>query len=287
MVAANQREVRHPTYAPGGSYPEHLSDCPECQSPYEWQFLPEGLLYKSYLAGPKETRLATAWLYDRDHGWVWDSTLGGRVGIFRYGTEGAVQPQGWQLDIEGAAMTRLDVENMSDLMSVDFRFGIPLTWTRGPYEFRFGYDHVSSHLGDEFLLSNPGFPRVNYVRDALLFGAAYHLNQDNRIYGEAGWAFNTSVADPWQLQFGYEYSPRCTNCTTRFHRSPFFAMNVQLFEEHDFGGNFNLIAGWQWRARESDRLLRLGLQYFNGKSSQYSFFDQHQELIGAGIWLDY
>ena len=46
-------------------------------------------------------------------------------------------------------------------------------------------------------------------------------------------------------------------------------------------------AGWQWRGRESDHLLRVGMQYFNGKSSQYSFFDEHEELIGLGLWYDY
>jgi hypothetical protein len=45
----------------------------------------------------------------------------------------------------------------------------------------------------------------------------------------------------------------------------------------------NLTAGWQWCGRESDHLLPVGMQYFNGKSSRYSFFDEHEELIGLGL----
>ena len=32
-----------------------------------------------------------------------DSTLGGRVGVFRYGNTNTTDPQGWQMDLEGAA----------------------------------------------------------------------------------------------------------------------------------------------------------------------------------------
>ena len=40
----------------------------------------------------------------------------------------------------------------------------------------------------------------------------------------------------------------------------------------------------------SDRdrhLLRLGVQYYNGKSSQYSFYDEFEEQLGFGIWYDF
>jgi hypothetical protein len=68
--------------------------------------------------------------------------------------------------------------------------------------------------------------------------------------------------------------------------SPFAAANVQLFEEHDFGGSLNLMAGWQWRSEISNRLLRVGLQYFNGKSSQFAFYNESEQLLGLGVWLD-
>ena len=46
-----------------------------------------GLMYKSYLASNKEPRLGSELVYQRDHGWLWDATVGGRVGLLRYGTE--------------------------------------------------------------------------------------------------------------------------------------------------------------------------------------------------------
>lgn len=257
--------------------------CPHCV--WTWQLLPDGLLYKSYLAGTKEPRIGSAWLHEDGIGWIWDVTLGGRVGIARFGTQGSIQPEGWQLDIEGAAFPRLNMEEGNDLDSADFRFGVPLTWSQGPYEMKLAYYHISAHVGDEFLVRNPGFQRVNYVRDAIVLGLGWFVVPDVRLYSEAAWSFSTDGgAEPWELQFGAEYSPVVAN---GLRGTPFAAVGGHLFEEHDFGGYVNLMAGWQWRGAESDRLLRAGLQYFNGKSSQFAFFDEHQELIGIGVWFDY
>ena len=84
--------------------------------PWTWQLLPHGLVYRSYLAGEKESRFRGVWNHDKDNGWIWDITLGGRVGIVRYGTTGHVRPEGFQIDIEGAGIPRLDLEENNDLM---------------------------------------------------------------------------------------------------------------------------------------------------------------------------
>jgi len=128
------------------------------------QVLPDGLIYRSYLAGVKEPRFAGQWVHDVDHGWLWDITLGGRVGILRYGTTSVDHPEGWQLDIEGAGMPRLDLEQRDrDLIASDFRFGIPLTYGRGSYQTKFGYYHLSSHLGDEYMVRHNTLERRNLL----------------------------------------------------------------------------------------------------------------------------
>jgi hypothetical protein len=47
------------------------------------------------------------------------------------------------------------------------------------------------------------------------------------------------------------------------------------------------VAGWGWQGEHSKRRLRLGLNYYNGPSLQYEFFDRWENLVGGGIWLDY
>lgn len=254
------------------------------QSSWSWQVLPDGLMYRSYLAGPHEPRFASKWIHERDQDWLWDVALGGRVGMLRYGTSDPLWPEGWQVDIEGAAFPRLTLEEDRDLVSVDFRFGIPITFRQGQFETKFAYYHLSSHLGDEYSIRHPGVTRINFSRDALVWGVAFYPFQDARMYAEVGWAFcYDGGTRPWEFQFGIDYSPLRP---TGLIGAPFFAVNGHLRQEVDFGGGFTLQTGWQWRG-DTGRLARVGLQYFNGMSDQYQFYLQHEEQVGVGVWYDY
>ena len=82
-----------------------------------WQVLPDGVIYRSYLAAPKEPRFASQWLEDRRFGSLWDITLGFRKAILRRGTEEPDRPQGFEVDFEGAAFPRLLPGQSYDLMA--------------------------------------------------------------------------------------------------------------------------------------------------------------------------
>jgi hypothetical protein len=215
---------------------------------------------------------------------LWNGTVGARLGIFRYGTTDYILPDGWQLDVEGAAQVRLDIPEDVDVRSVDFRCGVPLTYGMGAHRFKTGYYHLSSHLGDEFVYKNPYYNRLNFARDVLLLGYSYYATPNLRLYGEAGWAFYSIVSEPWEFQFGLDYAP---SYRTGPRGAPFFAVNGHIREELNFSGNFTAQAGWAWRADNGPQLLRVGVQYFNGLSNQYSFAFDHEETIGVGIWYDF
>lgn len=252
---------------------------------WDWHVLPNGVIYPSYLAGVHEPRLASVWLDERTNGSNWDSTLGARVALLRYGTRGGIRPQGLELGVEGAALPRLTLnDDLRDLVATDYRAGVPITYSDGPWQYKLAYYHLSSHLGDEIMLADPTLQRINYTRDAILLGVAYHLTPALRLYGEAAYSFRVSDgAEPWEFQFGFDYAPERP---TGLAGAPFVAANVHLREEVDFGGNFVFQTGWAWRG-DSTRLFRLGVQYYNGKSPQYEFFDQFEEQFGIGMWLDF
>lgn len=253
---------------------------------WTWQVMPMGLMYDSYLAGAKEPRFASYWSSDQDLGAIWDTALGGRLGLLRYGTQCAVHPQGWQVDLEGGVQARLDPNaDSSPLLAADFRVGVPVTWASGRRQFKTGYYHVSSHLGDEYLLMSPDARRLNYVRDALLLGVGYFWTERLRLYGETAYALSANDgAEPWEFQLGVDWAPAHD---TGLLGAPFAAVNGHLREEVDFGGNLVVQAGWAWRRFQRGALLRIGLEYFNGKSDQYEFFDRTEQRFGWGMWADF
>ena len=253
-------------------------------STWDAQVLPDGLIFDSYLAGTKESRFSTHIYRGFEDSTIFDATLGARIGLLRYGTHDIYRPEGWQIDAEGSGQVRLDIPEDVDVRSADFRAGLPITYGVGNHRWKLAYYHLSSHVGDEFLLKNPGFTRLNYARDVFVLAYARYLNPKLRMYGEVGWAFYDEISRPWEFQVGIDYAP-CG--PTGLYGEPFFAMNGHFRQEVDFGGAFTFQLGWAWRGDESSNMLRTGLHYYNGKSNQYSFFNEHEQQLGFGLWYDF
>ena len=283
-------------YGSGAGYPgpQPAFDDLWAPRPWYWQILPNNLIYTSYLAGPKEPRFATVWYDDTapdplnpsvSNGWLWDSTLGGRVSVFRYGSDPVLHPQGFEVQLEGAAFVRLDPGDDRDLRSSDFRFGIPLVYGVGRWQSKLAYYHNSAHLGDEAMLKYPDFPRVNYVRDVIVLGGSWYALDWLRLYGEVGYSFfNSGGSEPWEFQFGTELiQARATG----IHGAPFLAVNGMSRQELDWGGNVCVQTGWAWRGDASEKLLRIGFEYLYGSDPQYEFTFYNQNRAGIGMWYDY
>lgn len=271
---------------------------PSSELPWSWHLLPTGLMYRSYLAGVKEPRIGTSWLHDgglgpvHDRrtttpfvGTVWDSTLGARVGLLRYGTPNAYRPEGFQIDLTGSAQPRLNpFANSTPLLACDYTIGLPITYARGKWQYKTGYNHLSSHMGDELIVSNPAFAalRNNYVRDSIMLGVGCYVTDNLRLFGEFDYAIGLGGgSEPVELQWGADYSP------ARPGGAPFVAFYGNQRQELNYGGFFVVQAGWQWRGGLTLSTLRIGLEYFNGKSSQWEFYKSFEQRIGWGIWYDF
>ncbi|MGL4593220.1 MAG: DUF1207 domain-containing protein [Thermoguttaceae bacterium] len=258
---------------------------------WQWQLLPTGLLFPNFLAGVNESRLGGVWNHEKNLGWIWDISLGGHAPILRYGTKNSLLPEGFQLDVEGAVHLRLDLEHERDMDANDFHFGIPLTFATQNWQMKFGYHHVSSHLGDERMirLEQLGVPhnRINYYRESLRWGVAYKPTSSTRIYGEVDLAVDFGEeTKPWHFQFGAEYAPQYPVAGS-FRGSPFAAIHTRLMQERNFDGSLCLQFGWQWKG-SANQAFRLGFQYYTGVSEQFEYIVSGREnKFGFGFWYDF
>ena len=270
------------------SWPPNISVLPSdeptisADSPWHWHTRPAGFVYGTYWASAAEPRLATHVVDEPDLGTLLDSHIGGRLGLVRFGPRD--RPEGFQLDLLAGAKLRQDTPDL-DFVATDFRYDILGTYGWGQNRFKFGMYHVSSHLGDEFLLRTPGFERLNFFRDTVVAGYSFYAQPSLRLYAEAGYAFHLEVSEPWEFQFGFDYGPAHPTGTAG---APFIALNTHLREELDFGGNIVLQGGWAWRgANQNSGTLRTGVYYYKGKSPQNSFFRQSEQHLGWGLWYDF
>ncbi|MGI9427877.1 MAG: DUF1207 domain-containing protein [Bythopirellula sp.] len=253
---------------------------------WSWHVLPGDVIWHSYWAGTKEPRISgVAFEEFNDDVSLLDVSLGGRASLFRFGTAHNGRPEGWELQLEGASMLRLNLDENWDLEAVDFRFGVPIIYGREKSQWKFSYYHLSSHLGDEYIIRTMSTAeRINFSRDTLVLGYSCFPRPAWRWYAEAGWAFYADEGtDPWEFQFGVDYAQPGP---TGSRGTPFFAINGHLREEVNFGGNLVAQAGWLWRG-QTDRIVRTGIHYFNGKSNQFEFYNQFEQQVGAGLWYEY
>ncbi len=136
------------------------------------------------------------------------------------------------------------------------------------------------------------------MRDEILLGQSFFLDEDWRIYGELGYAFHADGgAEPLEVNVGVEFSPiqpvRIGSRTLGRQLSngvvsgPFLAVHGNLREELNWSGNVTTQSGWQWRNMADGRLLRIGGHIFSGASPQYEFFTNYELQMGFGFWYDY
>ena len=249
---------------------------------WQWHIRPRGFVYPTYWASAAEPRLAAQLVEERHAGTYVDCHIGGRVGLLRFGPEDC--PEGFQLDVLGGAKLRQAGDGL-DVLATDYRYDILGTYGLGRHRLKFGFYHVSSHVGDEFLLKNPGFNRLNFSRDTLVLGYSYYPAPQLRLYAETGWGFDCDVTEPWEFQFGFDLGP---HKATGVGGAPFLAVNAHLREELDFGGNLALQAGWAWRGKDVlDGILRTGVYFYDGASPQFSFYTHYERQVGWGLWYDF
>lgn len=251
---------------------------------WRWVFLPQGFLYHTYWASAAEPRLSTRAINDSGGHNSEDSQIGGRIGIVRFGNPKS--EEGVQLDLLAGVNLRQNLDTSEwDMTGTDYRFDIPLTYRQGPHALKFGFYHVSSHTGDEFLVHNPFVSRIDYWRNAIYLGYSYYVTPEIRIYGEIDYAFAREFSEPWHFQFGFDWGPVRP---TGVRGAPFLAVNAHLREELNWGGNVSLQAGWAWKGEGLGAgTLRTGLHYYNGGSSQFSFYQENEQQIGWGLWYDF
>ena len=275
-----------PVFSETPYYTPMLAPTPQSEI-WQWHLMPNDLIWHSYLGSAKEPRISgTTFSALQDDLALLDVTLGGRSSILRYGTYKDGRSEGWELQLEGAVILRLNLDFNWDFDLADYRFGVPLVYGYDRSQWKFAYYHLSSHLGDELIIREPSTlaDRINYSRDVAVIAYSFFPVEALRVYSEMGYSFvNEGGSEPWEFQFGLDYAqPGLTGV----RGTPYFALNGHIREELNFGGNFTAQAGWLWRG-SGGKVLRTGLHYYNGKSPQFQTFNEFEHQIGWGLWHDF
>lgn len=179
------------------------------------------------------------------------------------------------------ALFNLDAPS-SDLVNADYWIGFPLSYRRGPWSYVARVFHQSSHLGDEFILGNPGIDRVNVSYESFEGLASYEW-EHWRVYGGGGYIVSSEPQlDPKFTHAGIEFiEPRAVS-----EFDFIAAADVHASEELDWARSISLQAGLEFTS-SSSRRLRLMVEHFRGHSLNGQFFRERLRYTGIGLYFGF
>lgn len=244
-------------------------------------WLPEAPpLFNPFIADPRIIDYSVGWRFNDRlfHNNICPVSFGDILPIFRlynpFGFAGVAE-----FDVQGGLWAIFEQTNFSaPLVNADYFIGFPLTYAYGCWSFRLRPFHISSHIGDEFLLLNPGFDRRNPSAEYLDFAVSYQATCDTRVYGLLGWVVRSDktfrcrkLYTQWGFDMYFTEYGFCDDWNSILGR-PFCALFVQQQGDHSFKLDTTVAAGYEWaKTCGLERKLRAFIEYHTGYSVEGQF----------------
>ncbi len=259
------------------------AQAPEPVAPNEAavELLPEQELFKPLIADPRQPQFSIRYQYYNTPVETFNAasvSFGDYFGFAArsWGTTGITQ-----LGLQGAVFALFNLDAPSfDLINADYWIGLPVTYRTGHWSFLGRIYHQSSHLGDEFLLGQPGTNRINLSYEDLELLGSYEWAHW-RLYGGGGYIVHSEPElEPKHLQLGLELTwPRI------FHGLDFLAAaDSQASEERDWARSNSYQVGFGFIRH--NRQVRLMLEHFDGFSPNGQFYRERLRYTGLGVYFD-
>jgi hypothetical protein len=249
-------------------------------------FLPRDLLFSSLLADPRWPHFSVSYQHHVDNDRlenVGSANFGETFSIYRFGG-----PWGLLMEIglQAGVFTIFDLAAEShDLVNADYYVAFPLSLQKNNFSAMARIFHQSSHLGDEFLLSDRTEQRINLSYEGFDTLLAYNLPLGFRLYGGSGYLFGRDPSDlkPWLAQAGLEFKSHTAWWDGALR--PIAAVDIQSRQETEWRADVSLRAGVQFENPEFlSRKLKLMLEYYQGRSPNGQFYlSDVEEFFGLGL----
>lgn len=169
-------------------------------------------------------------------------------------------------------------DEISTLVTTDYMGALALSYAFDAWSFRLRVYHVSSHLGDEYMVKYPNVQRLNPSMEAVDFFTSYQISQGFRLFAGPGWVFhsdNSFPLKPFYIEWGGEL--RLFGHKSYYHKlfgSPFLAMFFRNWQQRDWKLDQTYAIGYEWSKLQGvGRKFRILGQYHDGYSEGQFFND--------------
>ena len=259
-------------------------------------------LFQALIADPRQITFSAAWRFHDDivHHSVAAVVFGDTFPIFRWLDIWPCHGD-LQIGIEGGVFAIFlfdpDMETQEGdsvaLVNSDYYVALPIvTYACGNWSYRGRLYHVSSHLGDEFVITHTEIARKNPSREAVDLFASYQLTPWIRLYGGVGYNWHSNQSffiKPWYIEYGAEL--RVLGQHNLYHClyfQPFLAMDFQNWEYTGWKFSATYCLGVEVSQLEGiGKKLRIFLEYHDGYSVEGQFAKLKTHYLAARISWGY
>ena len=249
------------------------------------KWLPRGTLFAPLHADPRWPHFSLAYrqfTQGLDLSNVMAANFGETFAIYR---NKAFLDGEWELGIQAGAFSIFDVGGSSiTLVNADYRVGGLASYRKGKFSAFTRFYHRSSHLGDQFLVSDTGITRVPLSYEELDVKLSYDIYSWLRIYGGAGLIVHRKPENLGRgtTQWGVELVSARTFFGGRLR--PVAYADFQCNERTNWGVGQSMMAGVRFEnALIGDRQIQLLAEYYEGPSPDGQFYLQRATWYGIGI----
>jgi len=253
-------------------------------------WFPPADFYPRYIADPirPQNALTIQWLADTEIPETgaarFGLRVGGSFGIRRWHPEG--EPDiGWQLSFEGGLAAQFDIEYSWDNTGWDGFYGLYLSWMLTPdLGFRFGSQHNSSHIGDEYS-ERTGRKRIHYTREEAALGVSWRFRPRWTTYAELGVGNGIAGSITSRLEAGLQYISE--QKYWKGSASRYAAIDIRTYEETDWSTRFTAQVGYRIPVGNRSAVYRIALEFGTGRSVMGQFLWEKESWLGIGWYYDF
>lgn len=261
-----------------------VADCERPASPnapVRFHAFPDAELFPALIADPRQPRFSLSFQRYETPGETFNAASVA-LGEYFALASGFLGDSGLsQFGIQAGVFALFNLQSPSmDLINADYWVALPLSYRKGPWSTVLRLYHQSSHLGDEFILGNPGVDRINVSYEGLELLSAHEWDY-LRVYGGGGYLFHSSTdLDPLYVHVGTEFIYPGV-----FGDSDFIAaLDVRSSEEVEWANSYSYQAGFELHGL-TRRRVRLMLEHFRGRSPNGQFYQEKLRYTGIGLYL--
>lgn len=250
------------------------------------EVMPEGVIYDTPIADPKWPKFSAGYQKHLKNTYgksIFGLSFGENFSLARYKTDGWAYEFGVQAGLTGL----MDIASQTTrLINSDYFVGagVSIVYDRR-WQNLIQFSHLSSHLGDEFLISRPDYinKRVNLSYEAFKWFTAYKFDS-LRPYIGFGYLVHRdpSTLKPFTIEGGVDYVSRSKFLfdTTRY----VLGVYSHLWSQNNYKPSLNVRTGLQlenpiWGGRH----LQFLIDYSYGKSRHGQFYAKKEQYIGLLI----